>query len=332
MSETRPLLSIVCPAFEEESALPLFHRELMIVADRLAIDYAVEVIYVDDGSRDRTLDVLAGMAAADSRVGYLSLSRNFGHQAALTAGLEHARGDVVISMDSDLQHPPEIIPLLLEQWKKGADIVITIRADDPSLKWSKRFSSRLFYKVLAWMSETEVRPSASDFRLMSRPAVLALLRMKETHRFVRGMVQWLGFHCEEVQFEPRQRVAGRSKYTFRKQLNLGLNGMLAFSKLPLRLVLAAGIGLLGVGTLCSIWLIASLFLESIGNPVFWTLLAAINLIGGTTLIGLGIVGEYVGRIYEQVKDRPIYFLKQAGNVATQVVLSKPGPTGQRRAA
>jgi dolichol-phosphate mannosyltransferase len=180
---------------------------------------------------------------------------------------------------------------------------------------------------MRWMSGTEVRPSAADFRLMTRPAVAALLRLKETHRFIRGMVQWLGFPCREVQFSPKQRIAGKSKYTFRKQLSLGLNGMFSFSKLPLRFSLYLGLGLTVLGAGCSIWLIAGLIAGIMSNPMTWTLLAALNLIGGAMLVALGIVGEYVGRIYEQVKDRPAYFLKETGNVVSRTCEAVPQRVG-----
>lgn len=306
----RPLLSIVAPAFEEERALPMFHEHLARVLDSLDNEYDVEVIYVDDGSADGTLTVLRHLSEADRRVRYLSLSRNFGHQAALTAGLEHATGDLIITMDADLQHPPEIIPRLLREWKKGAAVVLTIRADDPSLKWSKRLGSRMFYRLMRWMSGTEVRPSAADFRLMTRPAVDALLQLGESHRFIRGMVQWLGFPCREVHFTPHSRVAGRSKYTLTKQLSLGLDGMFSFSKLPLRAVTGAGgimllAGLGALGWECADHLMGASYV------CYATLaLGACFFLFGTVMLGLGIVGEYVGRIYEQVKNRPVYVLKE----------------------
>jgi dolichol-phosphate mannosyltransferase len=318
MSAQRPQLSVVCPAYEEESALPIFHAELVRVLEGLNAEFDIEILYVDDGSCDGTLAVMRRLAGDDPRVRYLSLARNFGHQAALTAGLEHAAGDLVITMDADLQHPPEVIPRLIEEWKRGADIVITLRADDPTLAWSKRFSSRLFYRLMRWMSGTEVRPSAADFRLMTRPAVAALLRLKESHRFIRGMVQWLGFSCREVHFTPRQRVAGQSKYTWRKQLSLGLDGMFSFSKLPLRFSLYLGLLLAMIGAGCSIRLLLGLIAGSFSEASLWVVLTAMNLIGGATLVGLGIVGEYVGRIYEQVKGRPEYLLKETGNVASHV--------------
>jgi polyisoprenyl-phosphate glycosyltransferase len=311
----RPLLSVVAPAFEEETALPHFHFELMKTLEQLASEYHLEVIYVDDGSSDGTVEVLRGLAATDSRVRYLSLSRNFGQQAALTAGLEHAAGDLVVCMDADLQHPPEVIPLLLREWQAGADIVNTIRADDPNLSMWKRLSSRLFYKAMRWMSGAEVRAAAADFRLMTRPAVDALLQLTEAHRFIRGMVQWLGFPCREVHFTPRQRVAGATKYSFRKMLSLGVNGMLSFSRVPLRISMILGLLIASIGAVCSIYLVVGALFDRVANPTFWVLLAALNLIGGSTMMGLGILGEYVGRIYEQVKQRPTYLLKESGNLA-----------------
>ncbi|MBI2806960.1 MAG: glycosyltransferase family 2 protein [Planctomycetes bacterium] len=305
-------LSIVCPAFEEEEVLPPFHAELAKVLDTLGPEYDIEVIYVDDGSRDHTLSVLHGMAAADRRVRYLSLSRNFGHQVALTAGLEYASGDVVISMDSDLQHPPGLIPLLLEKWKAGHDVVLTLREDDPQLGFVKRNTSRLFYRVMSAISDTELRAAAADFRLMTRRAVNGLLRLRETHRFLRGMVSWVGFPSTTIPYTPAARAAGMSKYTLRKMLRLACDGMLSFSRVPLQLTFFAAAGFVAL----------ALFLAFVGvmrwgfadTPVdigWYALMASIWMVGGTTLGGIGVVGEYVGRVYEQVKERPRYLLKDA---------------------
>src|SRR5438067_3513384 len=196
------MLSVVCPAFEEEEVLPLFHAALAGAVEPLSAEYEVEILYVDDGSRDRTAEVIGRLAAADPRVRCLSLTRNFGHQAALTAGLEHARGDAVITLDCDLQHPPGLIPELVARWREGFDVVITTRADDPALGWFKRTSSRLFYRLMARWGGLDVRPGASDFRLLSRRAADALLRLRESHRCLRGMVGWLGFPTAEVPYRP----------------------------------------------------------------------------------------------------------------------------------
>ncbi len=209
MTTNKPLVSVVSPVYEEEEALPHFHAALAEVLDGLADKYDIEIIYVDDGSRDGTLPLLRRLAREDARVRYYSFSRNFGHQAALTAGMERARGDAVVTLDSDLQHPPALIPVLLRRWKEGNDVVVTIRAEDPTLGLFKRVSSKLFYALMGRFSDVEIRPAAADFRLMSRRAVESLLRLRETHRFLRGMVQWIGFPSAEVHFEPAARGPAR---------------------------------------------------------------------------------------------------------------------------
>jgi dolichol-phosphate mannosyltransferase len=332
MSDEKRLVSVVCPAYQEEEVLPLFHRELAGVLATLEAEYRFEIVYADDGSRDRTLDVIKQLARTDPRVGYVSLSRNFGHQTALTAGLEHARGDLVISMDCDLQHPPAVLPRLLDKWKEGHDVVITIRADDRRLGLFKRLTSRAFYRVMAVLSDTDVRLAASDFRLLTRTALDALLRMREQHRFLRGMVQWVGFPSAEIEFMPDERRAGRSKYTLRRMLRLAGDGLYSFSRVPLRL--ASGLG--------------GLFLALAGGQAAWLgwllvagdgtrplalhyLLLVVHLVGGTVLCGLGFLGEYVGRIYEEVKGRPLYLLKDQSASATGT-LQTPVPPARREAA
>jgi len=325
MAPTTPHLSIVCPAYEEEDVLPEFHAELCWVLTRLEGQYKIEIVYVDDGSRDGTLAILRKLASQDPRVRYLSLSRNFGHQAALTAGLEHARGDVVITMDSDLQHPPSLIPVLLEKWRQGHDVVLTIRGADTRLSRFKQITSRWFYQVMRQLSTTELRPAAADFRLMSRKAVDGLLRLRESHRFLRGMVQWLGYSTAEVPFEPAPRKAGVSKYTLRRMMSFAVDGLTSFSRLPLRLAWLGGLGL---------WLLAlatgliGLVGWVWGAPVsagLLLILIHLDLIGGGLLFGLGILGEYVGLIQDQVKQRPLYLLKETEADLNTVRCKSPQP-------
>jgi polyisoprenyl-phosphate glycosyltransferase len=310
MSGEKPLVSIVCPAFAEEEVLPLFHRELTAVLEPLEHHYRFEILYVDDGSPDATLDVLKRMAREDPRVAYLSLSRNFGHQAALTAGLEHARGDAVISMDADLQHPPHVLPRLLQAWQQGHDVVITIRADDQRLGRFKRLTSTAFYRLMALLSDTDIRLAASDFRLMSRRAVRALVQLREQHRFLRGMVQWLGFRSAEIAFTPDERRAGQSKYTLRRMLRLASDGLFSFSRAPLRLATYLGLLSVGIGLAHSCWYVIQSVRGVAHAPIeVEYLVLATHVIGGAVLAALGFLGEYVGRIYEQVKGRPVYVLK-----------------------
>jgi glycosyltransferase involved in cell wall biosynthesis len=323
------LLSVVCPAYNEENVLPLFHGQLCSVLEQLPAEYRVEIIYVDDGSRDRTLEILRGLAAGDPRVRFLSFSRNFGHQVALTAGLEAARGDAVVSLDSDLQHPPALIPILLEHWRAGKEVVVTIRDDSQSPRWMERWLSQGFYRLMGYLSETEIRPAAADFRLMSRAAVDALLRMSDRHPFLRGMVQWLGFPSAEVHYVPARRGAGHSKYTFRRKLRFALDGLFSFSRAPLRLPLALGVGALAVGFAALAWtLLHSFGGRSDGGLSSTFLFGSLYLLGAGILGALAVVGEYVGRIYDQVRARPLYVVKAESRPPQTEARALPDPTGR----
>lgn len=331
MAVPRYKLSIVCPAYEEEEVLPHFHAELCAALVPLAGDYDVEILYIDDGSADGTLAYLRHLAATDRRIRYLSFSRNFGQQAALTAGMERAQGDVVITLDSDLQHPPSLIPALLEQWRNGHDVVLTFREDDPRLSRFKRLSSRAFNTVMHWLSDTPVSSAASDYRLLSRKALDALLRLHEKHRFLRGMVNWLGFPTTTVAFHPASRGAGATKYTLRRMLALAVDAMLSFSKLPLRLSLLLGAlcTVLGVGS--GLLVMGRALFGAVLNG-YQVVLSAVFLVGGAILCSLGIVGEYVGRIYEQVKGRPLYLLKETSPEQSALSLELENTTQRNRDA
>ncbi len=326
MTDDVPLLSVVCPAYEEEEVLPLFHRALAEALEPLAAHLRIEILYVDDGSRDGTLAVLQQIAGRDARVRYLSLSRNFGHQAALTAGMEHARGDAVVTLDSDLQHPPALIASLVACWQAGYDVVLTIRADDPRLGWFKRTSSALFYRLLRRWSDLDVRTAASDFRLLSRRALEALLGLREAHRYLRGMVQWLGFSVAEVPFQPDPRRAGVSKYTLRRMLRLALDGLLSFSRVPLRLAVSTGLALTAASFAGSL----ALGLVRRADPFLLALTVAVHLVGASVLACAGVIGAYVTRVYEECKGRPIYVLKEVSPQLTGSLVGTRGP--QRRPA
>jgi polyisoprenyl-phosphate glycosyltransferase len=311
MTRNLQKISIVCPAYQEEEVLPLFHRDLVSALHPIEDRFDVEILYVDDGSRDGTLAGIRRLAHEDRRVRFLSFSRNFGHQAALTAGLEHARGEAVIMMDSDLQHPPALIPELLRKWQEGYELVITVREDDPSLSRFKRWSSKCFYRVMNLLSDVDIRMSAADYRLMSRRALDSLLELRETHRFLRGMVQWLGFPSAEVRFQPVSRGAGVSKYNLRRMANLAFDGLISFSKVPLRISMVLGFLAIGFSFLCGFFGLMQFVLGAGGMALGTTfLLASLYLIGGAVLCSLGVVGEYVGRIYDQVRSRPFYVLKE----------------------
>lgn len=323
MTERRPLLSIVSPAYNEQEVLPPFHAELMRTLDTLKDEYDIEVIYVDDGSSDATPAVITGMAARDPRVRYVLLSRNFGHQAALTAGLEFARGDLIVSMDSDLQHPPHLILELLAQWKQGHDIVLTIREDDQSLGLFKKLTSKLFYMLMRKMSGMDIRPAAADFRLMTRKSLNALLAMPERHRFIRGMVHWLGFKRSEVNFVAPPRFAGKSKYTLLKMIRFARDGLLSFSRVPLHAALLAAGGALGLSFLLSFG--AWLAWKPAGT-VAWLMLALIftaHMGGFAVWVALVAFSEYLARVHEQVLGRPLYIISETSDRAETGAIALP---------
>ncbi len=316
MTPTKPLLSVVSPVYEEEEVLPRFHRVLGEVLDGLADDYDAEILFVDDGSRDGTLALLRRLAQDDPRVRYHSFSRNFGHQAAITAGLERARGDVVVTLDSDLQHPPSLLPALLKKWKDGADVVVTLREDRPAAGVVKRLSSRFFFHLMRLLSERQVCEAVSDYQLLSRKALDGLLRLGETHRYLRGMVNWLGFPTASVPFRVAPREAGASKFTFGRLSGFATDALLSFSKIPLRLPFFLGVAVMLIGLGYAAWGLAGVVLtRGPLEPGWITLLATLHLIGGSILCSLSLVGEYVGRIYEQVKGRPLYLLKESSHDA-----------------
>jgi polyisoprenyl-phosphate glycosyltransferase len=312
------LLSVVCPAFREEEVLPLFHKELSRVLGLLEGEFRVEILYVDDGSPDQTLSVMKSLAAQDPRVRYFSLSRNFGKEAAMLAGLEHARGDLVVSLDTDLQHPPELIPTLLQKWREGFEVVLTTKEEDKTLGLVKRLTSKIFYKMMGLFSKMNFAEAIADYCLLSRKAVDGLLRVREKHRFLRGLVQWLGYPRATVVFRPKERPAGQTKYNLFRLVALACDGMFSFSSAPLRLATYLGLLAVVIGLGHSTWLVLQLLWGSGPDSLAWSyLLISTHFLGGAILISLGILGEYVGRVFEQVKERPVYLLKDQSDEDTR---------------
>ena len=301
-------VSFVVPVFNEEDNIHEFYRRLTKVMAPLPYDY--EILFIDDGSKDRSSQLVRELADQDPHVQGYVFSRNFGHQLALTCGLDQATGDAVISMDGDLQHPPEMIPQLLEKWEQGYEIVQTVRKATEDATWFKNITSRLYYKLINTMSEVRITPGGSDFRLMDRKAVDALDRFRERARFIRGMVNNLGFRTTTIEFVAPPRFAGHSKFSLKKMLRFALDGITAFSRVPLRLALYVGC----VAGLCSLLLLLHViyvkYVVQDAVPGWTTLACAEFFLGGVELIGIGIVGEYVGRIFDEVKQRPLYIIRE----------------------
>jgi polyisoprenyl-phosphate glycosyltransferase len=306
-------ISIVIPAYNEAECLGKLHDELRAVCDPLPNTF--EFIFVNDGSTDETQAVLARLRGKDERVRYLELSRNFGHQAALSAGLAFAGGDAVIMMDGDLQHPPSLIPRLLECWHNGFDVVNTVRVETENSSPGKELFSRAFYPVFAALTGLRLEPGTADFRLMAREPVEAFNQLPERHRFIRGLVGWLGFRQTSVAFRAPGRWAGRPKYTFGRSLRLALEGITAFNPYPLRSAAIFGMivifASLVFGLLALSWQLAG------GGPlVGWSsLFCCVLFLGGCQLAALGIISEYLGRTLDQVTGRPLYIIRSASGFA-----------------
>ncbi len=312
MSDSSPriptLLSVVAPVYNEEELVELFVRRTCAAV----ADYTFELVLVNDGSSDATPELLDRIAATDPRVRVVHLSRNFGHQAALTAGLEHAVGDVVAMIDADLQDPPELIPTMLARWEEGSDVVYAVRKQREGETAFKLATASWFYKLFDKLAQVDLEPNSGDFRLLDRRALDALLTMTERSRFLRGMTVWVGFTQTAVPYEREARHAGETKYTLRKMLRFSLDAIASFSHLPLQL--ATYVGLLSAGlAFVAIPVVAVLRLSGSYLPGFGSLTIAILLLGGIQLIALGVIGEYVGRIYDEVKHRPLYIVREERN-------------------
>jgi polyisoprenyl-phosphate glycosyltransferase len=304
---TLRLLSVVAPACNEEETLEQFHSRLSAALSGIEF----ELLIVDDGSNDDTPAILDRLEAEDPRVRVVTLSRNFGHQAALTAGLDHATGDVVLMIDADLQDPPELIPEMLEAWRRGSEVVYAVRrtrSDDPRLKgWASRWFYRLFERATA----IDLGGSSGDFRLVGGPALAALRSMRERSRFLRGMSMWVGFTRTAIPYDRDPRFAGESKYTLRRLMRLSMDALTSFSHVPLQLATLMGFIFSALAFLA---IPVAIGLKIAGQfvPGITTVLLAVLLLGGIQLITVGIIGEYLGRVYEEVKGRPLYVVRERG--------------------
>jgi glycosyltransferase involved in cell wall biosynthesis len=305
----RSLLSVVVPCYNESEVIGIFYRAIRPVLESLA-DLDHEIVFVDDGSTDDTLAQLNSIAQGDPSVRVCSLSRNFGHQITLTAGLDFAEGDAVIMMDSDLQHPPSLIPALVARWREGNDIVSAVRQRTEGESWFKNFTSRAFYTLLNALSGTKVPPGAADFCLITARVRQALRDMPERHRFLRGMISWVGFRRVLVPYEAPPRAAGKTKYSLVKMMALALDAVFSFSAEPLRLALRAGVAIAVLGFVYLAWTLIYGYLIHGLVPGYASLIGVVLILGGFQLAFIGLIGQYLARVFEEVKSRPVYLLKQ----------------------
>ncbi len=306
---TRSLISVVIPCLDEEDVLP----ETLSRLDALSQgqpDCDFEFLFIDDGSRDETLPFLRRAAMADPRLRVICLSRNFGQQLAVTAGIDRARGDAVVLMDSDLQDPPEVVAKMIARWREGFDVVYGIRASRRGDGWFKRSTARGFAVVMNGLSDIPIPSDAGDFRLMNRSVVEVLKQMPERHRFLRGMVAWTGFRQTALPYDRPERFAGRTKYPFRKMLRYALDGVLSFSTKPLQVSIGLGLVSAGLAIMGIFYALAMRILTSVWVEGWTALMIAVLFLGGVQLVSLGIIGEYIGRIYGEVQRRPLYVVRE----------------------
>jgi glycosyltransferase involved in cell wall biosynthesis len=310
---SRPTLSIVIPFLNEEEVIPELDRRLRHMLESLDVTW--EAIFVDDGSTDRSSAMLGALAAAEPRYRVLSLSRNFGHQIAMTAGLDHAEGEAVVVMDADLQDPPDVVREMLARWREGFDVVYAVRTRREGDGLFKRLTAAVFYRLMRLMVGLDIPVDTGDFRLTSRRVVVALRALRETHRFVRGFVVWVGFKQTAVHFVRAGRFAGSTKYPLRKMLRFAVDGITSFSIVPLRISSFFGVlsGLAALGI--ALWVVWVRFFVNGVVPGWTSILLAISLVSAAQFLMIGILGEYVGRIYEEVKQRPLYVVGERQNLA-----------------
>ncbi len=323
MLQARPTLSLILPIYNEEEVIPELHRRLQEFLAQLGVD--AEVLFVNDGSGDRSMELLRSLATDEPRYRILSFARNFGHQTAITAGVDYARGEAVVLMDADLQDPPEVVLEMIAKWREGFDVVYGRRRKRVGETWLKLVTARWFYRIFAAMIPIEVPLDTGDFRLMSRRVVVALRALRETHRFVRGIVAWLGFKQVELSYDRPARFAGETKFPMRKMLRFALDGITSFSVVPLRFSTYLGVLTSTASLGVIVWALLEKYVLHTTVPGWTAIVVIIAIFASVQLLMIGILGEYVGRIYEEVKRRPLYIVADTVNLPSHAVEDEDVP-------
>ena len=307
-SSPEPMLSIVIPVHNEAEVLSALLARLWTTGQKL--DGSFELLFVDDGSRDDSVAILMAARQRQPEIRVLQLSRNFGKEAAVSAGLEHARGEAVVLMDADLQDPPELIPDMLAEWRKGADVVLMKRRSRAGESWLKRITASLFYRLINRISDSPIPVDTGDFRLMSRRTVEALNRLPERNRYLKGMFAWVGMPTVTLEFDRDPRIAGSTKWNYLKLVHLAMEGITSFSTRPLRLALVLGLLAAGAGGTVGLWEGIRALAFGISTPGYASLIAMITFLSGVQLLCVGLLGEYIGRIYMETKQRPVFIVAE----------------------
>lgn len=305
----KKLISIVVPAYNEEQVLPLFHVRIDQVITSLDC-YDWEIVFVNDGSKDGTQRLIEELQTRDPRISSVNLSRNFGKEPAMTAGLEHARGDAVVVIDADLQDPPELIEQFLQAWEDGFDIAYAVRTHRDGETWLKKATAARFYRVMGKVSNVQIPADTGDYRLMSRRTVDALLKLREHHRFMKGLFAWVGFPSKAIEYRRYPRAAGITKFNYWKLWNFALEGITSFTIAPLKVATYLGILISMFAFFAGTWITLKTLLRGDPVPGYPTLIVTMLFLGGVQLLFIGILGEYLGRIYNETKNRPLYLVQQ----------------------
>jgi glycosyltransferase involved in cell wall biosynthesis len=307
MKSKQKYFSVVIPLLNEEGNIQVLYDALVPVLEKITADY--EILFVDDGSKDGSFQRIQQISNHNDKVLGISLSRNFGHQIALTAGMEHACGELVVTMDADMQHPPEVIAELYKKYQEGNyDIINTLREETADSSAFKRISSNWFYKLINKLSDIHIEQSAADFRLMNRKTIDAFLQIKEKDRFTRGLISWMGFRQTNISYVAPARFSGKSKYSITKMFRFAADGITSFSARPLRISFFAGLSSSFIGLLYAIFAVIKYFMKET-IPGWTSILVCILIIGGIQLISIGIIGEYLARVFNEAKNRPLYLIK-----------------------
>ena len=316
--EQKKILSIVSPVYNEAENLGEFYSRVINATDNLNLE--IEIIYINDGSQDSTIDIITKQRQIDNRITIIDLSRNFGKEIALTAGLDYSSGDAVIVIDADLQDPPELIPKLVEKWREGYDVVNAKRIKRKGESLLKKVMSYIYYRLLFYLSDINVPKDTGDFRLLNKNALDALLKLREKHRYMKGLFVWVGFKQNEIEYEREARFKGKTKWRFFSLCNLAFDGLTSFSIMPLRLASTIGFlsALIGFFYGAAIVFKTLFFHEPVAG--FTSLVVLVTFFGGIQLLSIGIIGEYIGRIFNETKNRPLYVVK---NIQGSIFLDKP---------
>ena len=301
-------LSVIIPIYNEETNIGELYRRLLSVLEPMALPGGFELIFINDGSRDQSLPLLLNLAARDERVRYIDLSRNFGHQIAVTAGLDRTAGEAVVIIDADLQDPPELIPLLHEKMRTGYEVVYAKRRSRQGDSAAKKLTARVFYRILASITHISIPVDTGDFRIISRKVVEGLRLMPEQNKFIRGQISWIGYRQTFIEYDRAERAGGETGYTYRKMIRLALDGITAFSDLPLKAATIGGFVVSGLAFMVGIYTLYSRFVTHDYQPGWPSLMVSILFLGGVQLISVGIIGEYMARLSANVRQRPLYLV------------------------